>query len=467
MSKQELGLIGSLNIGKLEDLVGQSINSRQAQKWKLANINKIQKTFLTDPKIFIIGPYKVGKSTLISRVSEKAALKLGHQVNNTRGIDFYSDVIKSRQVTLIDTEGFFQPIENDDPIIREKFIMELMQNSGDILIVVFDRISTHDIKPITEMMRFYQDSKFLKSLLIIHNMKHITTRVNLDTYAQKVCQLFDGKLDEKICRVFANVKVGPFKTAKQVIHLIHGDMNLLQNEFKETIEYIRGSCSTVLPSMIDIKESIIRAALKTASEYFTISPDAEEKKALYIDDSGCIIDDGVTFKDKKRDISREPTSPFKTSQVTCNFIVTEDGIKNNYITLVVDGSGIKFDTFKINISKDGVIMLSFSKMILDGSKMNLININEEVISPYLLTRTTNDIIKDNATKRLENKGFILVNLKLGVDLPCESFLNEETLPSDECGRPRCSISDSTPNLSEHLGTLDKEVQKVLSEVKLN
>jgi hypothetical protein len=412
--------LGQIDLTNLNDLMRPSqtglIPSKENNRWNIDNSDKLEEAFKDQVKIFIIGPYKVGKSTLLSCLLDEGDKfkPLGDEVDNTKGMRFYHELVGGKRVIMTDSEGFFQPVENDDPIIREKFIMEFMKNSGDMLLVLFDRITTHDLKPIKEMETFYQESKYFKSMVIIHNMKNIKKIENLVKYSKKVCDLFNATPDPDN-DMLLNSFVRDTDKPKQIQHLIVGDMYQLPDPYKRCVNFLKGGISASGTSKVNFKQVVAITTLKLLNNFYAVPYTAiseaksGESKIVRIDRGSIHVDEKFASSLNRTASQNVFSSPFQSRKLSSNFVLTVAGREMGYITLVIDSSGIDPSSVYIELPPDGSVLIKCMKKSYDIKGISQSEIVESIESPVALIQQKFAVAGAMATIKRDTSGYILIN----------------------------------------------------------
>eukprot|EP00808_Paulinella_micropora_P003694 g80434.t1 len=131
-------------------------------------------------KIFLVGSYKVGKSTLANVLLGMYAFR-ADEVVNTTGFDI---VVHGKNV-IVDTEGLNQPMDVLEPHVRRDFVMSFTREFCDVLVLVVDRLTIYDTELVNHIIGFLVGGK-IKRLMLIHNVKTISTEAALLAHVQKV-----------------------------------------------------------------------------------------------------------------------------------------------------------------------------------------------------------------------------------------------------------------------------------------
>ena len=167
-------------------------------------------------KIGVIGNANKGKSFLLSKISQ-IHLPSGTSIR-TEGLSIkYPELenFENRRIVLLDSAGLETPVlddgsENDkkdekdlfkeksrDKLITELFLQNYIINNSDILLLVVGILTYSEQKLLNKIKLQLRNSKFKKSIFIIHNLMTFTTMAQVNEYLDNI--LFKSitfKLDE-------------------------------------------------------------------------------------------------------------------------------------------------------------------------------------------------------------------------------------------------------------------------------
>ena len=167
-------------------------------------------------KIGVIGNANKGKSFLLSKISQ-IHLPSGTSIR-TEGLSIkYPELenFENRRIVLLDSAGLETPVlddgpENDkkdekdlfkeksrDKLITELFLQNYIINNSDILLLVVGILTYSEQKLLNKIKLQLRNSKFKKSIFIIHNLMAFTTMAQVKEYLDNI--LFKSitfKLDE-------------------------------------------------------------------------------------------------------------------------------------------------------------------------------------------------------------------------------------------------------------------------------
>ena len=150
-------------------------------------------------KIGVIGNANKGKSFLLSKISQ-IHLPSGTSIR-TEGLSIkYPELenFENRRIVLLDSAGLETPVlddgsENDkkdekdlfkeksrDKLITELFLQNYIINNSDILLLVVGILTYSEQKLLNKIKLQLRNSKFKKSIFIIHNLMTFTTMAQVN-----------------------------------------------------------------------------------------------------------------------------------------------------------------------------------------------------------------------------------------------------------------------------------------------
>jgi len=130
-------------------------------------------------KIWIMGRYKIGKSSILRWLGVEAAEPAN--LINTKGEVFITDPNWPNEV-FIDTEGFEQPIGTTEPEFRKHFILKHAHLSANMIILVIPQILIDDLKLFMKNVKFLARTRL--ELVIVHNLMIFDKENEIDEYSQ-------------------------------------------------------------------------------------------------------------------------------------------------------------------------------------------------------------------------------------------------------------------------------------------
>jgi len=120
-------------------------------------------------KVWIMGRFKAGKSTILNKLGVKEAE--GSTIKHTIGEVFL--LLDKEQILFVDSEGFEQAVNVDEPELRMNFIINHARKCADYILLVLPMMSTNDRKLMMKSIRMLKGQKF--QLIIIHNLMTFNT----------------------------------------------------------------------------------------------------------------------------------------------------------------------------------------------------------------------------------------------------------------------------------------------------
>jgi len=231
---------------------------------KIDDINDDSKNKI---KTWFCGSYKVGKSTLMNCLIGAEVMKAS-DVYHTKGEDiFINDTV------MIDTEGFYQPLDTEEPFVRQDLLMYHMKYWCDVLVLVVDRILEHELRLMNDIIREYFGSQIVKQIIIIHNVKTISRKENLVAYVKtmleslKVTGNYTNFIQNKWFSFDSYINLQDCVT-----HIFIGDIRT--DLHLEQIEFIKSTINNIKPGLREFHKSLelcLRDLIKKYFEYETFS----------------------------------------------------------------------------------------------------------------------------------------------------------------------------------------------------
>jgi hypothetical protein len=205
----------------------------------LEKVGEVINRFKEKKMIWIFGKFKVGKSFVTDYIRNDG-VKTSDNVNNTIGLSIWSD----DKFAMIDTEGMFQPIGENNLFFVRNFLINMIQRTADTVIFVSNQMDLTDLT-IYKLIRSMYTSGEINEMYYIHNCRDLKED-KLDFYKSRVKRML--KLNE--------VFLDKSKFNKQVQHLFvpnidSGAMTKLNEwwnkEKKIKIDFL-GSCLNIRDS---------------------------------------------------------------------------------------------------------------------------------------------------------------------------------------------------------------------------
>jgi len=161
------------------------------------DFDSLSKLTANKMKIWAIGSYKAGKSTILNLLSKGEYFK-SSEVINTKGVEY----LVANEAVYIDTEGFNQPINSEEPYVKRDFIINHMRSWSDIVLLLVDRILDHELIMLDKLIEFTAIKQNL-CLIVIHNVKSIEDTQTMLNYVEKTKQGF-GDLSRKVDEIIVS-----------------------------------------------------------------------------------------------------------------------------------------------------------------------------------------------------------------------------------------------------------------------
>jgi len=420
----------SLQVLGMKELIkgGQVMNKGKEEKeektpvqnWGYkGDVNKINDKYRTHTKVFFIGPYKSGKTTLLGNVMG-GLTNVGDAVKNTCGIDIFEYETGFRNKILFhDTEGFFQPISNDDPIFRGRYIKEFVKSAADLLIVVYDRLTTNDLSPLHDIIEFFQNSNNM-DLIIVHNLKDANDNQAIE-YAQKLSEVFGGEIDKQ--QPFTVEVTTAFKSIvgrkKMYRHFVAG--NYSQQVYKKVYTVIADVVNNKSSSVANFKDCFIDAAIQTLSNFCAVPMNEQINSKEGKSNSFILEKEKVQINKEFHDgldgydyfLQSKPLDQFRlqSNDFSTRFVISKEGAKRQFITLIIENSGIDIDSLKIVIPSEQRISIECSRIqvLSEGVKSKKFNMN--LYPPIPILKSIEALVYSTNNRFIDQNGFTIIKFK--------------------------------------------------------
>lgn len=154
--------------------------------WNITPGLEDPETYTEWTKVWIMGRFKVGKSTLLNSLGLRQAKS--SNLDNTIGEVFLRD--EENGVMYVDTEGFEQTINVDDPELRMTLIINHARRCADIIIIVVPMMTISDQKLILKSITSLRGTPSCR-LLIVHNLMHLESEEKILSYKGRLEIFFD------------------------------------------------------------------------------------------------------------------------------------------------------------------------------------------------------------------------------------------------------------------------------------
>ena len=186
--------------------------------WDIKMSKKAEKEYekLKNEKVIrigVIGNANKGKSFLLSKISEMD-LPVGTSIR-TEGLSIkYPDNLENyenRRIVLLDSAGLETPVLNEgdqeennlfkeksrEKLITELFLQNYIINNSDILLIVVGIMTYSEQKLLNKIKIQLKNSKYKKSIFVIHNLMTFTKMDQVNEYVENVLlKSITFKLDE-------------------------------------------------------------------------------------------------------------------------------------------------------------------------------------------------------------------------------------------------------------------------------
>ena len=174
--------------------------------WEIKMSQKAEKEYENFKKekvirIGVIGNANKGKSFLLSKISQ-INLPVGTNIR-TEGLSIKYpelDKFQNRRIVLLDSAGLETPVLNEDDkdekdlfreksrekLITELFLQNYIINNSDILLIVVGIMTYSEQKLLNRIKLQLKNSKFKKSLFVIHNLMTFTKMKQVEEYIENI-----------------------------------------------------------------------------------------------------------------------------------------------------------------------------------------------------------------------------------------------------------------------------------------
>ena len=132
-----------------------------------------------DSVFSLVGMYDKGKTFVLNRLTG-LNFKSGKK-HTTRGISMKEVTIDREKFFVLDTAGTnspidFSKIQERDKKLTEAYIQELAFSLSDYFIVVVNDFTAKDQKFLKKLIRYIENYKASKSIIVVHNLKDVRTK---------------------------------------------------------------------------------------------------------------------------------------------------------------------------------------------------------------------------------------------------------------------------------------------------
>jgi hypothetical protein len=130
-------------------------------------------------KVWVVGSYKAGKTTILNILQKDDHFKPS-PITNTKGIEY----LVTDDYILVDTEGFNQPINTTEPMVKRDFVINHLRGWSDVIIFVVDRLMENDMIMLDRLLEITELNK--QTIYLVHNVKSIKKEEVMMKYRDKV-----------------------------------------------------------------------------------------------------------------------------------------------------------------------------------------------------------------------------------------------------------------------------------------
>jgi hypothetical protein len=185
---------------------------------------------------------------------------------STKGLEFYLD---EKNVIWIDTEGFYQPLDDDEPGVKQDFILNFMSNWCDVLVIVIERTLTHELELINKILRHHLMVRNFQQIYVLHNVKSLNNFMELKALVEvtrrNMTRLYGTNIQSDNDFQFKQYLTNTLA----IKHIFIGNINhskLFQPQIQDIQNYIKG-CNSSLRVFNDILEESIKSLISKYYEY--------------------------------------------------------------------------------------------------------------------------------------------------------------------------------------------------------
>eukprot|EP00808_Paulinella_micropora_P010949 g80417.t1 len=210
-------------------------------------------------KIWVIGKYKVGKSTILNLLTGKQDF-MSSSIKSTKGLE----MLLLGESLFVDTDGFNQPLDVIEPYVKRDFITSHLKYCGSSMVIVVDRITMQDLQLLDYMTDLFATSHGM-DLTVLHNLKTITNVQALEVYAEHtIGNLRDPDQSVKHSPLHFEVFHG---TNKSVSHHFIGSLQHAAH-WRGSFEVFVKTIRVAKKSTREFGESVRLAATEVYSKYY-------------------------------------------------------------------------------------------------------------------------------------------------------------------------------------------------------
>ena len=169
----------------------------------------------------LVGMYDKGKTFILNKLTG-LNFKSGKK-HTTRGLSMKEVSIDGENLFVLDTAGTSSPIDlsklqERDKKLTEAYIQELAFSLSDYFIVVVNDFTAKDQKFLKKLIRYIENYKASKSIIVVHNFKDVGTQ-----------ELHQHVWDSQVINIFKELEENEGKTTKVMMREVDSDRCLSEN----------------------------------------------------------------------------------------------------------------------------------------------------------------------------------------------------------------------------------------------
>ena len=169
----------------------------------------------------LVGMYDKGKTFILNKLTG-LNFKSGKK-HTTRGLSMKEVSIDGENLFVLDTAGTSSPIDlsklqERDKKLTEAYIQEVAFSLSDYFIVVVNDFTAKDQKFLKKLIRYIENYKASKSIIVVHNFKDVGTQ-----------ELHQHVWDSQVINIFKELEENEGKTTKVMMREVDSDRCLSEN----------------------------------------------------------------------------------------------------------------------------------------------------------------------------------------------------------------------------------------------
>jgi len=229
---------------------------------------------------------------------------------------------------LIDTEGLFQPVEGVDPEFVKQVLLDQVIRCADMIILVVDRINIAEIEILKELRAALENSRILKKIMVVHNLKSIKTKDELQEYISELPDALGLQTDP---HSLVRKSMNPKHNSEEVVRIDHVFLKLIEDllvpdpDTREQIRYILKNIPDY--SGVDFNDQLKRALTTITSKYYQTA----NKDLNLVNMSGPNDNPDGSLKSEKVSIISKQKGEMKSKELQCEVVYKfSNELKNKY-----------------------------------------------------------------------------------------------------------------------------------------